>query len=188
MRIEDRETKFSVATNELVRPNELASSTIIASLRRLGPSRLLVLTQCFGRKVDTPLADHRFVAHWAWPTRFIAAIHRRSILGRLQTHRTGILSRRCIRSVENNVGVGDTQALAADTTALMTLKDRHVYGPLSLTEVTKNIGHLHVVWIGAGLTHGGSINPRPMKGRNAETGQRSSLVWPRNHAAGAEVR
>ena len=153
--------------------------------RGLGPLAILVLVQCRGRQIDATATNDRLLAHWAAPSRFIRTIHRRSILRRLQTHRTGILSRCCIRSVEHNISVSNAQTLSADTTAVMTLEHRHFFGPLTLTEVAKDIRHLYVVWINAGLTHGGSINAMMMKRRNAESGQRSCLVWPREHAAEA---
>lgn len=161
---------------------------IIARLCRLGPMMILVLGQCGSRQFDAPAANDRLATHWAAPSRFSGTFARRSILGRLQTHWTQKLSRRRIRFIENNISVGNAQAVAADTTAVMTLEHGHIFGPLTLTEVAKDIRHLHVVWISSGLTHGRSINARSMGGSNAETGQRPSLDWPTKHAAETKVR
>ena len=134
---------------------------------RLRPSRLLVFVQGRRGKVDAPRADDRLVAQWALPAALLDTIHRRSILRFLQTHRTRILGRGRIRSVENNISVGDAQTLAADTTAVVTFEHGNVLGPLALTEVAKDIRHLHVIGVGAGLSHVGSINAETPKCRNA---------------------
>ena len=55
---------------------------------------------------------------------------------------------------EDDVGVGDGEAPAADERALMAFDHGECAIPLATAEVAEEVGDLHVFGIGAGFLHG----------------------------------
>lgn len=117
------------------------------SAGRLGPVEVGILAQDRRGLLD---AAHAGVRGGAGGRLGVMPEGRRAIL---QTH--GARARGGIgRGIQNDGDVGECEARAADARALVTLDHRAGERPLLMAEIAEDVGHLHVVLIGSGLTHG----------------------------------
>src|SRR5690606_2057777 len=70
-----------------------------------------------------------------------------------QAHGALVTFRRGVGLVDEHVGVGDRQALAADAASVVAFDHRLLLAPLAVAEIADDIAHLDVVFIGAWLSH-----------------------------------
>lgn len=62
--------------------------------------------------------------------------------------------------VDDDIGIGDGQAFAADAAAAVAFDHGEIIGPFAVAEIAQHIGHLDVGLICAGLSHVLSVVPQ----------------------------
>jgi hypothetical protein len=95
--------------------------------------------------VGAALADDGFGVGGGLPGEFLAELEAHSALG---------VGRGVAGLVEHDEAVGEGEAVAADDAALVAFDDGKVVGPFAMAEVAEDVGHLDVVGVGFGFTHG----------------------------------
>lgn len=112
--------------------------------------------KCTCRLFRAPSANHGFFVHRTAPAGFIGSVEYCPILVVLKTHCARELTFRAA-AVDDEFRVCKCETLSANATTTMTLYERFIARPLTMTEIAEDIRRLYIVLVSAGLAHGISV-------------------------------